>query len=101
MYISHNEIILNCKCSYWFTSKGLCMFLFVIGYVLFALCLFTTLYVLRTHDEPNKLHNWEIIMLVLLSAFWLPELITMVISFALMGPMLFGVRYLRRKSIVS
>lgn len=77
------------------------MLLIIISYVLFSLCVFATLYVLRTHDEPNKLHNWEIIMLVFLSAFWLPELIAMVISFALAGPMLFGVRYLRRKSIVS
>ncbi|KAA1276729.1 hypothetical protein VC862_17090 [Citrobacter braakii] len=77
------------------------MFLIVIGYFLFALCLFATLYILRTYDEPNKLHNWEIIMLVFLSAFWLPELITMVISFALAGPMLLGVRYLRRKSIFT
>ncbi|SUX81050.1 Uncharacterised protein [Citrobacter youngae] len=77
------------------------MVLIAIGYILFALCLFTTLYILRMHDEPNKLHNWEIIMLVLLSSFWLPELIAMVISFALIGPMLFGVRYLRQKSIFS
>ncbi|MEB2418803.1 hypothetical protein [Citrobacter sp. R-1.5.2] len=75
------------------------MFLITICYALFALCLFATLYVLMTYEEPGKLHNWEIIVLIFISTFWLPELIILVVSFALLGPMLLGIRHLRRQSI--
>lgn len=77
------------------------MFLITIGYTLFALCLFATLYVLRTHEEPEKLYNWEILILTLISAFWLPELIILVVSFALLGPMLLGIRLLRRQKVYA
>lgn len=75
------------------------MFLITICYALFVLCLFATLYVLMTYEQPGKLHNWEIIVLIFISTFWLPELIILVVSFALLGPMLLGIRHLRRQSV--
>ena len=52
-----------------------------------------------TYEKPGKLHNWEIIVLIIISTFWLPELIILVFSFALLGPMLLGIRHLRRQSV--
>ena len=42
------------------------MFLITICYALFALCLFATFYVLMTYEKPGKLHNWEIIVLIII-----------------------------------
>ncbi|MEB2417717.1 hypothetical protein [Citrobacter sp. R-1.5.2] len=77
------------------------MFLIIISYILFALCVFSTLYVLRMYEEPGKLRNWEVMTLILISAFWLPELIILVISFAFLGPILLGIRLLRRQKVCA
>lgn len=77
------------------------MLLIIISYVLFSLCVFATLYVLRMYEESEKLYNWEVMVLILVSAFWLPELIILVISFALLGPILLGIRFLRRQKVYA
>lgn len=77
------------------------MLLIIISYILFALCVFSTLYVLRMYEESARLCNWEIMVLILISAFWLPELIVLVISFAFLGPILLGIRFLRRQKVCA
>ncbi len=65
-------------------------------YIVMALCIFKTLHVFRMYSELGRMRNWEIAVMIFISAFWLPELVIFVITFALFGPMLWAFRYLRR-----
>ena len=77
------------------------MLLIIISYILFALCVFSTLYVLRMYEDPGELRHWEVMALILIFAFWLPELIVLVVSFAFLGPILLGIRFMRSQKVCA